>query len=182
MGRNKRQVKDTLIDNIQIQSEINLVFIIAYNMISSKKNAQILASVLLKKGVTDIIISPGSRNAPLINTFTGINSFRCLNIVDERSAGFFALGMAIEQKKPVALACTSGSAMLNYAPAIAEAYYQKVPLLILTADRPVEWIDQSDGQTIRQQNAYGNYIKNSYSLIENPVKPDEEWYLARIIN
>ena len=151
-------------------------------MISSKKNAQILASVLLDKGITDIIISPGSRNAPLINTFTGINSFRCLNIVDERSAGFFALGMAIELKKPVALTCTSGSAMLNYAPAIAEAYYQKVPLLILTADRPAEWIDQSDGQTIRQQNAYRNYIKNSYSLIENPVRPDEEWYLARIIN
>jgi 2-succinyl-5-enolpyruvyl-6-hydroxy-3-cyclohexene-1-carboxylate synthase len=90
--------------------------------------------------------------------------------------------MAIQLKRPIAIACTSGSAMLNYAPAIAEAYYQKVPLLILTADRPPEWVDQNDGQTIRQQNAFRNFIKSSYSLIEQPNKPDEEWYLARDIN
>ncbi len=86
-------------------------------------------------------------------------AFKCLTIVDERSAAFFALGMAQQTGQTVAIACTSGSASLNYAPAIAEAYYQKIPLLVLTADRPVEWIDQGDGQTIRQQNVYANYIK-----------------------
>ena len=118
-------------------------------MISAKKNAQYLAATLLKKGITDIVFSPGSRNAPLINTFAATEGFRCLNIVDERCAAFFALGMALNLRRPVAIACTSGSAVLNYAPAIVEAYYQKAPLLILTADRPAEWIDQGDGQTIR---------------------------------
>jgi len=85
-------------------------------MISAKKNAQYLAATLLEKGITDIVISPGSRNAPLINTFTAIDGFRCLNIVDERCAAFFALGMSLNRQRPVAVACTSGSAALNYAP------------------------------------------------------------------
>jgi 2-succinyl-5-enolpyruvyl-6-hydroxy-3-cyclohexene-1-carboxylate synthase len=152
------------------------------NMISTKKSVQHLASILIEKGIQDIVFSPGSRNAPLINTFTAIDQFRCLNIVDERSAGFFALGMAIQMQKPVVIACTSGSAVLNYSPAISEAYYQKIPLLILTADRPPEWIDQGDGQTIRQRNIYSNYIRSSYSLIDKVESADEEWYVARVIN
>jgi len=151
-------------------------------MISTKKSVQHLASILLAQGIRDIVFSPGSRNAPLINTFTAIDQFRCLNIVDERSAGFFALGMAVQMQKPVVIACTSGSAVLNYSPAIIEAYYQKIPLLILTADRPPEWIDQGDGQTIRQHNIYSNYIRSSYSLIDKVESPDEEWYVARVIN
>ncbi len=133
-------------------------------MISNKKNIQILAAVLLQKGITDIVISPGSRNAPLINTFTGISDFKCINIVDERSAAFFALGISQLSRKPVAIVSTSGTAVLNYAPAIAEAYYQKLPLLVLTADRPADLIDKGDGQTIRQDNIYQNYIKGSFSL------------------
>jgi 2-succinyl-5-enolpyruvyl-6-hydroxy-3-cyclohexene-1-carboxylate synthase len=152
------------------------------NMISTKKSVQHLASILLAKGIRDIVFSPGSRNAPLINTFTAIDQFRCLNIVDERSAGFFAMGMAIQMQKPVVIACTSGSAVLNYSPAIIEAYYQKIPLLIITADHPPEWIDQGDGQTIRQHNIYSNYIRSSYSLIDKVESPDDEWYITRIIN
>ncbi|MCX5856234.1 MAG: 2-succinyl-5-enolpyruvyl-6-hydroxy-3-cyclohexene-1-carboxylic-acid synthase [Deltaproteobacteria bacterium] len=151
-------------------------------MISTKKSVQHLAAILIEKGIHDIVFSPGSRNAPLINTFTAIDQFRCLNIVDERSAGFFALGMAVQMQKPVVIACTSGSAVLNYSPAIIEAYYQKIPLLILTADRPPEWIDQGDGQTIRQHNVYSNYIRSSYSLIDKVETADEEWYVARVIN
>jgi 2-succinyl-5-enolpyruvyl-6-hydroxy-3-cyclohexene-1-carboxylate synthase len=151
-------------------------------MISTKKSVQHLASILIEKGIHDIVFSPGSRNAPLINTFTAIDQFRCLNIVDERSAGFFALGMAVQMQKPVVIACTSGSAVLNYSPAIIEAYYQKIPLLVLTADRPPEWIDQGDGQTIRQRNVYSNYIRSSYSLIDKVESADEEWYVARVIN
>jgi len=151
-------------------------------MISAKKNAQYLAATLLEKGITDIVISPGSRNAPLINTFTAIDGFRCLNIVDERCAAFFALGMSLNRQRPVAVACTSGSAALNYAPAVVEAYYQKAPLLVLTADRPPEWIDQGDGQTIRQQNIYANYVKASYNLSDRIESETDEWFAMRVLN
>jgi len=83
-----------------------------------------MASLLLKKGITDIVISPGSRNAPMINTFTGIPEFYCRNIVDERSAAYFALGLSLAKQRPVAIVCTSGTASLNYTPAVAEAFYQ----------------------------------------------------------
>ncbi len=133
-------------------------------MTSDKKNVSLLADIFVKKGLSDIIISPGSRNAPIVNTFAERKEIKALSIIDERSAGFFALGMAQQTGKAVAVACTSGSAPLNYAPAIAEAYYQKIPLLILTADRPPEMIDQGDGQTIRQKGVFANYIKASYEL------------------
>ncbi|MDZ7742389.1 MAG: 2-succinyl-5-enolpyruvyl-6-hydroxy-3-cyclohexene-1-carboxylic-acid synthase [Bacteroidota bacterium] len=139
-------------------------------MISNKAGVQLLASILKERGVRHMVISPGSRNAPLINTFGSSPHMKTYSIVDERSAAFFALGMARLSGEIVALSCTSGTAALNYAPAIAEAYYQKVPLLVLTADRPVEWIDQGDGQTIRQKNVYSNYTRKSFELpqkIEN---------------
>ncbi len=133
-------------------------------MTSDKENISLLADIFVKKGLTDIVISPGSRNAPIILSFAnriGINAF---SIVDERSAAFFALGLALNSKKTIAIACTSGSAVLNYASAISEAYYQKIPLLVITADRPPHLIDVGDGQTIIQKNIYSNYIKKSYQL------------------
>lgn len=151
-------------------------------MISNKKEVQILAALMLEKGITDVVISPGSRNAPLINTFDGMSEFKCYNVVDERSAAFFAMGLALRQKRPVAVACTSGSAMLNYAPAAAEALYQKIPLLILSADRPREWVDQGDGQTIRQENALQNVVKKSVSLTGGMRDESEEWHNTRLIN
>jgi 2-succinyl-5-enolpyruvyl-6-hydroxy-3-cyclohexene-1-carboxylate synthase len=140
-------------------------------MTSDKKNVHLLAELFVKKGLSDIIISPGSRNAPIIIAFAGKPGVRALSIVDERSAAFFALGMAQQTGKTVAVACTSGSAALNYAPAIAEAYYRKVPLLVLTADRPPELIDRGYGQTIRQQDVYRNYIKAGFEL---PVDIEDE--------
>lgn len=150
-------------------------------MISNKKHVQQLAVLLLKKGITDIVISPGSRNAPMINTFTGIPEFNCRNIVDERSAGYFALGLALANQKPVAIVCTSGTASLNYAPAIAEAFYQNIPLIVITADRPDYWIDQAESQCIRQENIYRNFTKKGISL---PLgESDKElWFAARQIN
>ncbi|NOX47189.1 MAG: 2-succinyl-5-enolpyruvyl-6-hydroxy-3-cyclohexene-1-carboxylic-acid synthase [Chlorobi bacterium] len=133
-------------------------------MTSDKKSIAILAEIFVKKGLRHIVISPGSRNAPIIIAFASHRNVEALSIVDERSAAFFALGVAQQTGKTVAIACTSGSAALNYAPAIAEAYYQKIPLLILTADRPAEMIDMGDGQTIRQKNVYANYVKKSYEL------------------
>ncbi len=151
-------------------------------MISTKQEVQILAALMLQKGITHVVISPGSRNAPLINTFDGLAEFTCYNVVDERSAAFFAIGLALKLNKPVAVACTSGSAMLNYASAAAEAFYQKIPLLILSADRPREWIDQGDGQTIRQENALQNVVKKSISLTGGMRDETEIWHNTRLIN
>ena len=141
-----------------------------------------LARLMKDHGIKHLIVSPGSRNAPIVSVFCNDPFFNCLVIVDERSAAFFAFGMALSLQKPVAIVCTSGSAALNYAPAIAEAYYQKVPLLVLTADRPVEWIDQGDGQTIRQKDVFRNYIKASVELPERIHSSDDLWYNDRLIS
>ena len=150
--------------------------------VSDKKTTNILSGLFKAHGITNIVISPGSRNAPLILTFAGDESFNCLTIVDERSAGFFALGMARELNRPVALVCTSGSAMLNYAPAIAEAYYRNIPLIVVSADRPQELIDQGDGQTIRQAGALDNHLNYSCTLPTNVQNEPETWYVNRLIN
>jgi len=150
-------------------------------MISDKKHIQQLAALLREKGITDIVISPGSRNAPMINTFTGIPEFHCRNIVDERSAAYFAIGLALAKQKPVAIVCTSGTASLNYSPAVAEAFYQNIPLIVLTADRPDYWIDQAESQCIRQENIYQNFTKKGVTL---PLGESEKelWFAARQIS
>lgn len=142
-------------------------------MISDKKGLEHLSLLLIANKVKHIVFSPGSRNAPLIATFPRYLEFTCYSIVDERSAAFFALGIAQKTGETVALSCTSGSALLNYAPALAEAYYQKIPLLVISADRPENLIDRGDGQTIRQRNIYANYIKKSVQLPENPSSEEE---------
>lgn len=82
-------------------------------------------------------------------------------VVDERSAAFSALGIAQQTGEPVAIVCTSGTALLNYAPAVAEAYYQQLSLIVVSADRPKEWIDQDDSQTIRQFEALAQFVKRA---------------------
>ena len=141
-----------------------------------------IPEILFAHGVREAIISPGSRSAPLTLSFARNEKIRCTVVPDERSAAFIALGMALRSGHPVALVCTSGSAGLNYAPAVAEAYYQQVPLIVLTADRPPEWIDQWDGQTIRQNNLYGNHILKSYTYPVDLTHVDAQWHANRIIN
>jgi 2-succinyl-5-enolpyruvyl-6-hydroxy-3-cyclohexene-1-carboxylate synthase len=151
-------------------------------MISDKKPVQDFVSLLTAHGITHVIITPGSRNAPFsisLLEYPGISSH---SIVDERSAGFVALGMAQQIGKPVVLICTSGTAALNFAPAIAEAYYQRVPLLIVTADRPIEWIDQGEGQSIRQKDLHKNYVKASYEIAEEAQDGDLVWYNVRVMD
>ena len=123
-----------------------------------------IPEICAQHGVRKVVIAPGSRNAPLIFAFTTQPGMECLSITDERSAAYFALGMAQQSGEAVALVCTSGTAVLNFAPAIAEACYQNLPLLVFTADRPAELIDQADGQTLRQTNIFANYIKASFEL------------------
>jgi len=126
-----------------------------------------LSEICFQEGIKYIVISPGSRNAPLINAFYDKFRDSCFSIVDERSASYFGMGLARYSGQTVVLICTSGTAVLNYSPAIAEAYYSGVSMLVITADRPAEWIDQQDNQTIRQQNVYANFIKGSFHLPEN---------------
>lgn len=133
-------------------------------MYSAIPSAHIVTSALKQFGVTQVVISPGSRNAPLIMNIAADESFTAFSVVDERSAAFFALGRAQATKQAVALLCTSGSALLNYYPAIAEAYYSEIPLLVLSADRPPEKVDIGDGQTIRQPNVFASLLGNSFIL------------------
>lgn len=133
---------------------------------SDKKLSQTLVSLCISKGIEHIVISPGSRNAPLTIGFGENPNFKCFSIVDERAAAFFALGMAQQLQKPVAVVCTSGSAVLNYYPAVAEAFYSNIPLLVFSADRPEEFIDIGDGQTIRQENIFEKHILYSANCKE----------------
>ena len=139
---------------------------------SSKIQAQIISQVLFQLEIRQIVISPGSRNAPLIIEFANGSEFENFNIVDERSAAFFALGLAQQSNKPVALVCTSGSALLNYYPAIAEAFYSQIPLIIISADRPQKWVDQGEGQTIRQHNVFKNHSWYNITLNEGQTKKE----------
>lgn len=129
--------------------------------------AQSIIEICLAKGITTIIISPGSRNAPLTIGFVNNPAFQCYSIADERSAAFFALGIAQQTKQPAALVCTSGSALLNYYPAFAEAYYSQIPMIVISADRPQSKIDIGDGQTIRQENVFENHSLYNANLHED---------------
>lgn len=141
-----------------------------------------LVAICAKKGIKNVILSPGSRCAPLTLAFARHPDIHTRTISDERSAAFIALGMAQQLEEPVALVCTSGSAALNYFPAIAEAYFQKIPLLVITADRPNEWIDQYDGQTIFQEGVYGNHVKGSFQFPNSIGTEDDSWLAARLSN
>ena len=140
--------------------------------------AQSILQIFLAKGIQTIVISPGSRNAPLTIGFASHPDFTCYSIADERCAAFFAMGIAQQTQKPVAVVCTSGSAVLNYYPAFAEAFYSQIPLIVLSADRPQSKIDIGDGQTIRQENVFLNHSLYNANLteeasFENDVKINE---------
>lgn len=131
---------------------------------TDKTNIQKLVRALYDLGCEYVVISPGSRSAPLVQEIYGYSSFQKTVIFDERSAAFFALGIAQQTRKPTILVCTSGTALLNYAPAICEAFYQKIPLIILSADRPLELIGKGENQTINQENIFNNYVKYSFNI------------------
>lgn len=149
-----------------------------------------IAEICAQKGIRHAVISPGSRSAALTIAFAQHPDITTKIVPDERSAAFIALGMAQSLRQTVVLICTSGSAAYNYAPAIAEAFFQEIPLLILTADRPPEWVAQRDGQTIFQENIYGKHVKASFQLPSdyqnddknNNQNTDNQWFINRIIN
>ena len=137
--------------------------------------AQSIIEICNAKGIKNIIISPGSRNAPLTIGFVNNPEFNCYSIADERCAAFFALGIAQQTQQPAVVVCTSGSALLNYYPAFAEAFYSQIPLIVISADRPQSKIDIGDGQTIRQENVFQNHSLYNANLtekvsVENDIK------------
>lgn len=136
-------------------------------ILSDKINVQLIAEVFLAMGIKDIIFSPGSRNGALMLHFVNHGGFNTFSIVDERCAAFVAMGMAQKTRKPVVICCTSGSAAANYYPAVTEAFYQNVPIIVLTADRPANYTDIFDGQTIRQKNLYQQHVYYSAQLCES---------------
>ncbi len=142
-----------------------------YSVIPS---AQAVIKHCKARGIANIVISPGSRNAPLTLGFTSDSFFNCFSIVDERSAAFFALGIAQQLKKPVVVLCTSGSALLNFYPAVAEAFYSDIPLVVISADRPPYKIDIGDGQTIRQDKVFDRHIGYFAQLKQDLVHAAQE--------
>ena len=151
-------------------------------MYSDKESINILTSLLVAHGVRHAVVCPGSRNAPVVHNLAECPDIRCFPVTDERSAGFFALGIAQTLRQPVAVCVTSGSALLNVAPAVAEAYYQQVPLVVVSADRPEAWIDQLDGQTIRQAGALANIVAKEVALPSNIRTETERWHCNRLVN
>lgn len=141
-----------------------------------------LAEMLAEHGAEWVVCSPGSRNTPLLMAMAREKRLRKAVVVDERSAGYIAIGIAQQTRRPVAVVCTSGTALLNLAPAAAEAYYAKVPLIIVSADRPQQWIDQNDSQTLRQPLALSQVTKWRASLPSRPSTDDEQWWVRRILN
>lgn len=141
-----------------------------------------IAQLCADKGVRAFVIAPGSRSAPLTIALAQQPGLSCRVIYDERSAGYIALGLAQQLGGPVGLVCTSGTAALNFAPAVAEAFYQQVPLLVLTADRPPEWIDQQDNQAIHQRGLYEPHCRGSYELPVDTAHPDALWHALRTIS
>lgn len=150
-------------------------------MFSDKKNINILTSLLVAHGVKRVVVCPGSRNAPIVHNFNECSDIICYPVTDERSAGFYALGMALADNSPVAVCVTSGTALLNVVPAVAEASYRHRGIIVISADRPLEWIDQLDGQTLPQSGAFGKYVSKCVSLSE-PNNEQEHWYCNRVVN
>ena len=150
-------------------------------MYSNKEHVNILTALLVAHGVRHAVVCPGSRNAPITHNLNECPDITCYPITDERSAGFYALGMAQALQQPVVVCVTSGTALLNLAPAVAEAYYQHVPLVVISADRPPQWIDQLEGQTLPQPDALGRFVEKAVSLPEH-LDDDLRWYCNRLVN
>ena len=143
--------------------------------ISSIPLAQSIVGLAKKAGIKHVVISPGSRNAPLTISFALDPFFKTYSVVDERCAAFFAMGIAQQLQEPTIIVCTSGSAMLNYFPAVTEAFYSQIPLVVISADRPEHLIDVGDGQTIRQTHVFNHhvgyqaYLKSDVRLGDNSI-------------
>ena len=152
-------------------------------MYSNKQNVLQLVALMRSHGVKKCVLCPGSRDIPLVQSILQCPDFETYSITDERSAGFFAIGLSLQTdcKEAVAVVVTSGSALLGLHAAVSEAFYQNVPLLVISADRPAAWIGQMDGQTSATRKCLKTLVKKSVGLVE--VQSDEDrWFNNRLIN
>ena len=140
-----------------------------------------MTSLLVAHGVRHAVVCPGSRNSAIVHNLNECPDIQCYPVTDERSAGFYALGMTQCLDEPVVVCVTSGTALLNLYPAVAEAYYQHRPLVVISADRPAAWIDQLDGQTLPQPDALGRFVSKAVTLPE-PHDAETRWYCNRLVN
>lgn len=150
-------------------------------MYNDKRHVLQLIALLKQFDIMHIVVSPGNRNIPIVHSVENDPYFKVYSILDERSSGFFALGLIQDIKKPVAICCTSGTAVLNYSSSVAEAFYQKLPLLIITTDRPYKYLGQYEDQMIQQRCVFGGMVKK-YVEIEEIKSKDDDWYCNRVIN
>lgn len=150
-------------------------------MYSSKENVNILTTLLVGHGIRHAVVCPGSRNSPIVHNLNECPAICCHPVTDERSGAFYALGLCQALNEPVIICVTSGSALLNVLPAVAEACYQHQPLVVVSADRPVQWIGQLDGQTLPQSDALGRFVRKAVSL-PDPHDDEERWYCNRLVN
>lgn len=150
-------------------------------MFGNKENVNILTTLLIAHGIKRAVVCPGSRNAPIVHNLNECGVIECCPVTDERCAGFYALGMSLACNEPVAVCVTSGTALLNLAPAVAEASYRHHGLIVISADRPTAWIGQLDGQTLNQQGAFGCFVSKSVNLPE-PHNNEERWQCNRLVN
>lgn len=151
-------------------------------MYADKENVNILTALLVEHGIHHAVVCPGSRNAPIVHNLNEAPAISCHPVTDERSAGFYALGMALATGEPVVVCVTSGTALLNLVPAVAEAFYQQVPLVVVSADRPKRWIGQLDGQTLPQDDALLTWVRKAVALPLYVDKEEERWYCNRLVN
>lgn len=180
MGRNQFEgenyARSALIQHSSSSAVVSLV------AMGEAVNLKRLFEIFERKGIEDIVISPGSRNAPIIEAFSSNDFYKTYSVIDERSAAFIALGISQISRKATLLTCTSGTAGLNYSAALAEAFYQGVPLIALTADRPKRWIDQQEGQSIRQAGMFSNFVKGSFELDQNLGDIEAHEHAVRVVN
>ena len=141
----------------------------------------VVAGTLARLGLRQAVIAPGSRSAPLVWGLTRQKGIEAIPVLDERSAGFYALGLAKASRRPVALVCTSGTAAANFFPAVIEASESAVPLLVLTADRPPELRDCAAGQAIDQVKLYGGFVRWQHEVALPENRPEMLRYLQQTL-
>lgn len=152
-------------------------------MFCNKPQVNVLTALLLAHGVEDAVVCPGSRNAAIVHNLHEAN-LRLHPVTDERSAAFVAIGLWLRRRRPIVVCVTSGSALLNLIPGVAEAYYRHIPLVIVSADRPTSWIGQYDGQTIPQTGALVPYATTWQlpDISADSASGDDLWYANRLVN
>lgn len=151
-------------------------------MYTELKSYQIIIALFKKWGIRHCVLSAGSRNVPFVHSVEKDDFFKCYSVVDERSAGYFALGLAQQVQEPVVISCTSSTATCNYWPPVAEAFYQNVPIIVMTSDRNPAMLGQWEDQMIDQVGMFDRHVRKSVNLPSEINNQDDWIYCQRLVN